>query len=133
MVHGISQFTPSIAFRYVLHRCESRDIRCRESFRMHKFLNGKRRDGWEIGAARAAAERASLSFLVPWRPARGFGCREASGAPSPSPPYRRFGGLRDVAGNEPPTSPRSEHFTGPFNPERRAVCTKGVDVVNASR
>ena len=31
MVHGILQFTPSIAFRYVLHRCESRDIRCRES------------------------------------------------------------------------------------------------------
>lgn len=33
MVHGILQFTPSIAFRYVLHRCESRDIRCRESLR----------------------------------------------------------------------------------------------------
>ncbi len=31
MIHGILQFTPSIAFRYVLHRCESRDIRCRES------------------------------------------------------------------------------------------------------
>ncbi|CAN7100105.1 unnamed protein product [Brassica rapa subsp. narinosa] len=32
IVHGILQFTPSIAFCYVLHRCESRDIRCRESF-----------------------------------------------------------------------------------------------------
>ncbi|WZY99380.1 hypothetical protein YC2023_071709 [Brassica napus] len=32
MVHGILQFTPSIAFCYVLHRCESRDIRCRESY-----------------------------------------------------------------------------------------------------
>ncbi|KAL4554393.1 hypothetical protein LXL04_039403 [Taraxacum kok-saghyz] len=32
MVHGILQFTPSIAFCYVLHRCVSRDIRCRESF-----------------------------------------------------------------------------------------------------
>ncbi|CAN7077087.1 unnamed protein product [Brassica oleracea var. botrytis] len=31
MVHGILQFTPSIAFRYVLHQCERRDIRCRES------------------------------------------------------------------------------------------------------
>ena len=31
MVHGILQFTPSIALRYVLHRCESQDIRCRES------------------------------------------------------------------------------------------------------
>ncbi|CAN7092566.1 unnamed protein product, partial [Brassica rapa subsp. narinosa] len=28
MVHGILQFTPSIAFCYVLHRCESRDIHC---------------------------------------------------------------------------------------------------------
>lgn len=33
MVRGILQFTPSIAFRYVLHRCKSRDIRCRESFK----------------------------------------------------------------------------------------------------
>ena len=32
MVHGILQFTPSIAFCCVLHRCESLDIRCRESF-----------------------------------------------------------------------------------------------------
>ena len=32
MIRGILQFTSSIAFRYVLHRCESLDIRCRESF-----------------------------------------------------------------------------------------------------
>ncbi|KAF3636729.1 putative cucumisin-like [Capsicum annuum] len=32
MVHGILQFTQSITFRYVLHLCESRDIRCQESF-----------------------------------------------------------------------------------------------------
>ncbi|PHT25133.1 hypothetical protein CQW23_35227 [Capsicum baccatum] len=32
MVHEILQFTPSITFRNVLHLCESRDIRCRESF-----------------------------------------------------------------------------------------------------
>jgi len=32
MIHGILQFTPSIAFCYVLHRCESLDIRCRESY-----------------------------------------------------------------------------------------------------
>ena len=31
MIHGILQFTLSIAFRYILHRGESRDIRCRES------------------------------------------------------------------------------------------------------
>ncbi|WZY94018.1 hypothetical protein YC2023_066347 [Brassica napus] len=30
MVHGILQFTPSIAFCYVLHRWESRDIHCQE-------------------------------------------------------------------------------------------------------
>ncbi|KAK1406468.1 hypothetical protein QVD17_41776 [Tagetes erecta] len=36
MVHGILQFTPSIAFCYVLHRCVSRDIRCRESFMIPK-------------------------------------------------------------------------------------------------
>ena len=36
MVHGILQFTPSIAFCYVLHRCVSRDIRCRESFMIYK-------------------------------------------------------------------------------------------------
>ncbi|WZZ15277.1 hypothetical protein YC2023_108366 [Brassica napus] len=32
MVHGILQFTPSISFCYVLHRCESQDICCRESY-----------------------------------------------------------------------------------------------------
>ncbi|PHT25705.1 Regulator of rDNA transcription protein 15 [Capsicum baccatum] len=32
MVHGILQFTASIAFRNVFHLCESRDIRYRESF-----------------------------------------------------------------------------------------------------
>lgn len=37
MVHGILQFTPRIAFRCVLHRCESQDIRCRESFRCLTF------------------------------------------------------------------------------------------------
>ncbi|PHT25666.1 hypothetical protein CQW23_34710 [Capsicum baccatum] len=40
---------------------------------------------------------------------------------------------RDVAGSEPPTSMRSEHFTRSFNRyERRPVCTKGRNVVNAS-
>ena len=39
MVRGILQFTPSIAFRCVLHRCESRDIRCRESFFLRKDDN----------------------------------------------------------------------------------------------
>lgn len=32
MVHGILQFAPRIAFRCALHRCESQDIHCRESY-----------------------------------------------------------------------------------------------------
>ena len=32
MIRGILQFTLRIAFRCVLHRCKSQDIRCRESF-----------------------------------------------------------------------------------------------------
>lgn len=45
MVRGILQFTPGIAFRYVLHRCESLDIRCRESYllRMHGTGRGATR------------------------------------------------------------------------------------------
>lgn len=47
MIRGILQFTPSIAFSYVLHRCESRDIRCRESFCVFHL---DRRSGTEPGA-----------------------------------------------------------------------------------
>ncbi|KAL5065835.1 hypothetical protein RYX36_027572, partial [Vicia faba] len=32
MVHGVLQLTPSIQFRYVLHRCKSLDIYFREPF-----------------------------------------------------------------------------------------------------
>ncbi|KAH7650843.1 hypothetical protein IHE45_20G018600 [Dioscorea alata] len=55
MVHGILQFTPSIAFRYVLHRYESRDIRCRESCDscVISFLRG---DARRPGGAAARAE-----------------------------------------------------------------------------
>jgi hypothetical protein len=47
MVHGILQFTPSIAFRYVLHRCESLDIRCRESFWLNDQTHGAPRGSRE--------------------------------------------------------------------------------------
>ena len=67
MVHGILQFTPSIAFRYVLHRCESRDIRCRESFRMQvarraclasfRFLGAWGAGVWLSGAGRGPPPR----------------------------------------------------------------------------
>ena len=90
MVHGILQFTPSIAFRYVLHRCESRDIRCRESF----VLTEQRASPRTI-RERGARGRA-VDCSIPWRfPRRGSlvarracapratggGARRASAAP----------------------------------------------------
>jgi hypothetical protein len=169
MVHGILQFTPSIAFRYVLHRCESRDIRCRESFYRCRWHDTQR---WPAPVpGRPAARSAWLRFLdacgagvlvagagacadaqdpppacagrglrAPWRlrpsaPARDL-CQPVHGSrfrfgidndPSAGSPTETLLRLllplndkvqwtsRDVAGSEPPTSPRSEHFTGPFN------------------
>lgn len=157
MVHGILQFTPSIAFRYVLHRCESRDIRCRESF-VFKEQRASPRTIRERGA------RGGLPILVflgafragvRWPPKRARkragrgregGARRARVAPKCFKRVRGsccFAGFdndpsagsptetllrlllplndkvqwtsRDVAGSEPPTSPRSEHFTGSFN------------------
>ena len=75
MIRGILQFTPSIAFRYVLHRCESLDIRCRESF-------------WTVrktptpGAHRVRGlRRGSLGSISLARSAPGFGLR--AGGPRP--------------------------------------------------
>ena len=166
MVHGILQFTPSIAFRYVLHRCESRDIRCRESFFSVSSLAAKGaaprvpfpgrwgvlscfrgslarpapgfcssaqgRDragplppagrgarGEELPAAPACIERTGSRVVL-----RGRGFDNDPSAGSPTETLLRLllplndkvqWTSRDVAGGEPPTSPRSEHFTGPFN------------------
>jgi hypothetical protein len=70
MVHGILQFTPSIAFRYVLHRCESRDIRCRESFVISKkqlphahTTNGATR-GVLLSSIILGTDRAGVRFLT---------------------------------------------------------------------
>lgn len=63
MVHGILQFTPSIAFRYVLHRCESLDIRCRESFNFYVRKPSPR-------PALRERDRAGIRFprlSFPWR------------------------------------------------------------------
>lgn len=171
MVHGILQFTPSIAFRYVLHRCESRDIRCRESFLTYRVRRSSR-----VGTVSGPRESTLIrsSSLARFAPGLGF-CRRARcdarrtcveardstvqhsnqqrGRPSqearPLPILEHVRGSfclagfdndpsagsptetllrlllplndkvqwtsRDVAGSEPPTSPRSEHFTGPFN------------------
>ena len=61
MVHGILQFTPSIAFRYVLHRCESRDIRCRESFRLSRYAASP----WPHRGREPKGQR--FYFCFPWR------------------------------------------------------------------
>ncbi|KAH7663414.1 hypothetical protein IHE45_14G053400 [Dioscorea alata] len=84
MVHGILQFTPSIAFRYVLHRCESRDIRCRESCDscVVSFLRaGARRPG---GAATRSEGRDVLG-------ASGAGCGVMSSRPPPPRRRQRWG------------------------------------------
>ncbi|KAG8611754.1 hypothetical protein MANES_S025516v8 [Manihot esculenta] len=160
MVRGILQFTPSIAFCCVLHRCESRDIRCRESFWFSKE-DGASRTGAPslrfmfLGASRAgvgccgrgehagrgqASAPACLPDLGgrggPKPPAAPDVCEHVRGSccragfdndPSAGSPTETLLRLllplndkvqwtsRDVAGGEPPTSPRSEHFTGPFN------------------
>ncbi|KAF2282261.1 hypothetical protein GH714_043954 [Hevea brasiliensis] len=124
MVRGILQFTPSIAFCCVLHRCESRDIRCRESF-------GPRR----AGGARPSLLPRPFGATGDRRPRGPRVCGRVRGSfcgagfdndPSAGSPTETLLRLllplndkvqwtsRDVAGGEPPTSPRSEHFTGPF-------------------
>ena len=60
MVHGILQFTPGIAFCYVLHRCESQDICCRESCWLRHQLG----PGW-LGGMDAAAVAVPSSGDVP--------------------------------------------------------------------
>ena len=142
MVHGILQFTPRIAFRYVLHRCESRDIRCRESYCL-LGLGGAAECGVP-GADRCSLATVRAVFRHPTRGAGAGGSGEEAppealryvfavvfrgddNDPSAGSPTETLLRLllplndkvqwtsRDVAGGEPPTSPRSEHFTGPFN------------------
>src|SRR5262249_3354422 len=95
MVHGILQFTPSIAFRYVLHRCESRDIRCRESFLF--FASHGAADG------RSPDRRARRSFRDSLaRPAPGVGWCAGGALPSVGRGPRRLGGGRGGRGRAPP-------------------------------
>ncbi|PHT26133.1 Regulator of rDNA transcription protein 15 [Capsicum baccatum] len=164
MVHGILQFTPSIAFRYVLHRCESRDIRCRESFVFTEearvppthaadgargagcrfehslalsapgFVGRPPRAPGRARRGRGGGARAECRSTPPARAPRllnafagSFCCAGFDNDPSAGSPTETLLRLllplndkvqwtsRDVAGSEPPTSPRSEHFTGSFN------------------
>uniref|UniRef100_A0A6N2MTU4 Senescence-associated protein n=1 Tax=Salix viminalis TaxID=40686 RepID=A0A6N2MTU4_SALVM len=130
MVHGILQFTPSIAFRYVLHRCESRDIRCRESFRLSQKEGAPRHRGYEggllvlnfLGASRAGVRWRAVSGADASLHGTRFDNDPSAGSPTETllrlllPLNDKVQWTsRDVASGEPPTSPRSEHFTGPFN------------------
>ncbi|PHT25470.1 hypothetical protein CQW23_34903 [Capsicum baccatum] len=170
MVHGILQFTPSIAFRYVLHRCESRDIRCRESFVFTEearvppthaadgargagcrfehslalsapgFVGRPPRAPGRARRGRGGGARAECRSTPPARAPRllnafagSFCCAGFDNDPSAGSPTETLLRLllplndkvqwtsRDVAGSEPPTSPRSEHFTGSFNRSELAV------------
>ena len=95
MVHGILQFTPSIAFRYVLHRCESRDIRCRESFCI--FCDKRTTSLKHRHRERCGDRRRAPSFVsIPWRDSRRGFVRFASKRLIPaSHPTRRAKGRRD--------------------------------------
>ena len=154
MVRGILQFTPGIAFRYVLHRCESRDIRCRESFGLNSiatrgapsklrserparhvclgtnaapfFIRKIHNARWLSRAlGRSAAKPATAAGSVhACTVCFGQGFDNDPSAGSPTETLLRLllplndkvqWTSRDVAGGEPPASPRSEHFTGPFN------------------
>ncbi|KAI3480401.1 hypothetical protein L1887_57446 [Cichorium endivia] len=85
MVHGILQFTPSIAFCYVLHRCVSRDIRCRESY---MFTGSFCFAGFDNDPSAGSPTETLLRLLLPLNDKVQWNSR-------------------DVAGGEPPTSPRS--------------------------
>ncbi|PHT26201.1 hypothetical protein CQW23_34183 [Capsicum baccatum] len=164
MVHEILQFTPSIAFRYVLHRCKSRDIRCLESFSFTEeaqvppthSADGARGAGYRFEYSlalsapvfvvrtprtserarrgRKGGARAKCRSTPPVRTpqllntlAGSFFCAGFDHDPSAGSPTENLLRLllplndkvqwtsRDIAGSEPPTSPRSEHFTGSFN------------------
>lgn len=97
MVHGILQFTPSIAFRYVLHRCESLDIRCRESYGSTTFLCGR-------APPRRGSSRARYTVFLGAHRAGGSLCRRAgpgtraAGAVRCPGPTGRTGAPRPRAG-----------------------------------
>ena len=155
MVHEILQFTPSSAFRYVIHRCESRYIHCQEPF----VFTQQRASPLTIREWGARGRDVDCS--IPWRfPRRGsfvdrracapratkrrrattkrrllclkrvrgsFCCAGFDNDPSEGSPTETLLRLllplndkvewtsHDIAGSEPPTSPRSKHFTGSFN------------------
>ncbi|PHT28706.1 hypothetical protein CQW23_31685 [Capsicum baccatum] len=108
----------------------SRDIRCRESFSFREeaqvptyAADGARREGYRFKYSLALSAPGSLlnTFVG------SFCCAGFDNDPSAGSPTETLLRLllslndkvqwtsHDVAGSEPPTLPRSEHFTGSFN------------------
>ncbi|KAK8632052.1 hypothetical protein V6N13_028829 [Hibiscus sabdariffa] len=134
--------------RSPLLRESFRDIRCRESFCV--FTTKWARLRHTRTANGGATTEGHLFIPIPWRNSRrglfvlprghGFPCFDND--PSAGSPTETLLRLllplndkvqwtsRDVAGSEPPTSPRSEHFTGPFN--RAGGTTRPIKARSAS-
>ncbi|CAL8161493.1 unnamed protein product [Prunus armeniaca] len=149
-VHGILQFTPSIAFLYVLHQCEIRDIRCRESFSRDPAIEDDNtartlflgQQGCALSFKFLGTFRACAHLYTTKGSVALTQCSRDKGTRIRSPMKTLLQFLLppndkvqwtscSVAGNEPPTSLQFEHFTGPFNwLERQTMCTKGRDVVS---
>ena len=100
---------PSIAFRYVLHRCESRDIRCRESFRHTEDDEPPARSpspgrrGNALSFKFLGAIHAGVRYARKGRPSGSAGARRAR-----RPPPGRWG--RGAA--RPPAPERRNVFSG---------------------
>ncbi|KAK4350316.1 hypothetical protein RND71_029629 [Anisodus tanguticus] len=129
MVHGILQFTPSIAFHYIFHRCESRDIRCRESFSFQKKHTSSHARRSPVARERASGTGGRCTEGAPKHPARatppvfkrvrgsfccaGFDNNHSAGSPTETllqlllPLNDKVQWTsRNVEGSKPPTSPR---------------------------
>lgn len=116
MVRGILQFTPSIAFCYVLHRCESRDIRCRESF---WFVDFWRSVPTRTVSGNAGAILPDFVFLDAF--CAGFGC-ESPRSPEPSASSASRESPEGAKGFTPPAPPRRGLTT-----VRGSFCLAGFD------
>lgn len=88
MVRGILQFTPSIAFRYVLHRCKSRDIRCRESLKTRSRDRARRPPPAEKDRGPGTANLAFYGSLARFVLTL-FVCRDDAGLSRRPAPARR--------------------------------------------
>ena len=112
MIRGILQFTLRIAFRCVLHRCKSQDIRCRESFSIFRVPPcGGVSDGLEFEECSAPPEgRKVRPPRTPERPGGGDGAprraraREGAGGQRSRRPLGgrpQFAGFARMCDNDP--------------------------------